>query len=138
VIQAGLKIKRVLLVEDSEGVREFVRSVLVAAGVVVTVARDGSEGLSVARADGYAFDLVITDIVMPGLYGPQMVDRLREARPDLPVLFMTGYADSASTREELRSEEELLEKPFSARALLDAIQTVSAKQLVEAEPAGQP
>jgi signal transduction histidine kinase/CheY-like chemotaxis protein len=138
VIQAGLKIKRVLLVEDSEGVREFVRSVLVAAGVVVTVARDGSEGLSVARADGYAFDLVITDIVMPGLNGPQMVDRLREARPDLPVLFMTGYADSASTREELRSEEELLEKPFSARALLDAIQTVSAKQLVEAEPAGQP
>jgi FixJ family two-component response regulator len=77
--------------------------------------------------------------VMPGLSGPQMVDRLREARPDLPVLFMTGYADGASTREELRTEEDrLLEKPFSARVLLDAIQAVPARQLVEAEPAGQP
>ena len=124
-IPSGLRVKRALVVEDADGVREFVRAALTGAGVAVTTAVDGAEGLLVARTEGYAFDLVISDIVMPGLSGPQMVERLREARPELPVLFITGYANDELAREELKSGRTgLIEKPFSVRSLLDAVQTV--------------
>jgi signal transduction histidine kinase/ActR/RegA family two-component response regulator len=130
--------KRVLVVEDDDGVREFVRAALVNEDVTVSIARDGAEGLAVARAEGYAFDLVISDVVMPVLSGPQMVGRLRESRPGLPVLFVSGYADDAVTRDELKAgKDRLLEKPFSAQALLDAAQAVSAPQVGVAEPAGR-
>jgi signal transduction histidine kinase/CheY-like chemotaxis protein len=125
LIPSGLRVKRALVVEDADGVREFVRVALMGAGVAVSTAVDGAEGLLVARAEGYAFDLVISDIVMPGLSGPQMVERLREARPELPVLFITGYANDELAREELRSGRTgLIEKPFSVRVLLDAVQAV--------------
>ena len=123
---SALKSKRALVVEDSDGVRDFVRAALTSAGMTVNVASDGAEGLAVARAEGYAFDLVVTDIVMPGLSGPQMVERLREARPDLPVLFVTGYADDALARELKAGRNSLLEKPFSARVFLDVVQGVIA------------
>lgn len=124
-IPTGLKVKRALVVEDADGVREFVRAALTSAGATVFAAVDGTDGLAVARAEGYAFDLVISDVVMPGLSGPQMVERLRDARPDLPVLFITGYADDALGREELKAGRTgLLEKPFTVRALLEAAHAV--------------
>jgi signal transduction histidine kinase/CheY-like chemotaxis protein len=136
-IRTGLKVKRALVVEDADGVREFVRTALASAGVTVFVAMDGAEGLAVARAEGYAFDLVVSDIVMPGLSGPQMVERLRETRPELPVLYITGYADDALGREELtHGRTGLLEKPFSARVLLDAVQAVASEKANALAPGG--
>jgi signal transduction histidine kinase/ActR/RegA family two-component response regulator len=124
-IPTGLKVKRALVVEDADGVRDFVRAALTSAGATVFVAGDGTEGLAVARAEGYAFDLVISDVVMPGLSGPQMVERLRDARPDLPVLFITGYADDALARDELKAcRTALLEKPFTVGTLLEAAHAV--------------
>jgi CheY-like chemotaxis protein len=99
------------------------------AGISVVSAKDGLEGLAKARADGFAFDIVVTDVVMPELSGPRMVERLREARPDLKVLYITGYADDAVTTASLRAGHELLlEKPFTARALRDAVSTLSRTQ----------
>jgi two-component system cell cycle sensor histidine kinase/response regulator CckA len=122
-----LGVSRVLLVEDNEGVRNFAREVLTRAGVKVAVASDGAEGIAVARAQGYEVDMIVTDIVMPELSGPQMVARIREARPELPVLFVTGWADDAVTREDMQmGREALIEKPFTAQALRDAIQTLAA------------
>jgi signal transduction histidine kinase/CheY-like chemotaxis protein len=137
-IPTGLRVKRALVVEDADGVREFVRAALTNAGVTVFAAVDGAEGLAVARAEGYAFDLVVSDIVMPGLSGPQMVERLRESRPDLPVLFITGYADDQLARAELKSGRTgLIEKPFSARALLEAAQAaVSDSKSWNSSPTG--
>jgi CheY-like chemotaxis protein len=121
-----LGVSRALLVEDDDGVREFAREVLIRAGISVVSAKDGLEGLAKARADGFAFDIVVTDVVMPELSGPRMVERLREARPDVRVLYITGYADDAVTKATLRAGHELLlEKPFTARALRDAISTLS-------------
>jgi two-component system, cell cycle sensor histidine kinase and response regulator CckA len=115
-------VTRALLVEDNDGVREFAREVLTRAGVTVFPARDGADGLRVADAETHAFDVVVTDVVMPTLNGPQMVERLRETRPDLKVLYITGYADDAVAGSKLRAGyEALLEKPFTARALREAI-----------------
>jgi signal transduction histidine kinase/ActR/RegA family two-component response regulator len=134
-IPSGLKVKRALVVEDADAVRDFVRVALENAGVEVFEASDGAEGLLVARAKGYAFDIVISDVVMPSVSGPQMVERLREARPDLAVLFITGYADNALTHEELKSARTgLIEKPFSARALLEAVEGVVADTRMPVAP----
>jgi two-component system, cell cycle sensor histidine kinase and response regulator CckA len=123
----SLGVARVLLVEDNEGVRDFAREVLTRSGAEVAIAVNGADGLEVARKNGYAFDLVVTDIVMPEMSGTQMVERLREVRPELRVLFMTGYADDPITRTELVAEREtLIEKPFSARVFREAIQSLTA------------
>jgi two-component system cell cycle sensor histidine kinase/response regulator CckA len=122
-------ITRVLLVEDDEGVRQFAREVLTRAGATVVEAHHGAHGLEVAERERHAFDLVVSDVVMPELSGPQMVERLREKNPTLRVLFITGYADDAVARENLRAgHESLLEKPFSARALREAIQVLAESQ----------
>jgi two-component system cell cycle sensor histidine kinase/response regulator CckA len=114
--------RRVLLVEDDEGVRDFAREVLTRAGLEVVQARDGVDGLGVAKAMSYAIDMVVTDVVMPRMGGRQMVEQLRAVLPDLPVLFISGYADDAQARRELGAGEiALLEKPFSARTLRDAV-----------------
>jgi signal transduction histidine kinase/ActR/RegA family two-component response regulator len=126
-VPGPLSVKRVLLVEDDEGVRNFVREVLERSGVRVSVANDGVDGLAVAREANYVFDLLITDVVMPRMNGRQMVERLRQSAPKMRVLFMTGYADNAITRGELDPAIELLiEKPFSARTLRNAVETVAA------------
>jgi two-component system cell cycle sensor histidine kinase/response regulator CckA len=122
-------IRRVLLVEDNEGVRHFAREVLTRAGATVFEAHHGAHGLAVAERERHAFDLVVSDVVMPEMGGPEMVERLREKNRALRVLFITGYADDAVAREDLRAgQESLLEKPFSARALREAI-----VQLVESQ-----
>jgi two-component system, cell cycle sensor histidine kinase and response regulator CckA len=118
--------KRVLLVEDDNDVRDFAREVLTRTGYTVFPARHGVDGLAVAQAQAYAFDLVVTDVVMPEMGGRQMVVKLRKIRPNLPVLYISGYADDAEARREVGAgEESLLEKPFTARTLRDAVMSVS-------------
>jgi PAS domain S-box-containing protein len=129
-------VSRALLAEDNDGVRDFAREVLIRAGISVIAATDGADGLAKARADGFTFDIVVTDIVMPELTGPQMVERLREVRPELRVLYLTGYADDAVTSGSLiPGREMLIEKPFTARALRDAISTLARTPV--AQPVGE-
>jgi DNA-binding NtrC family response regulator len=111
----------VLLVEDDDDVREFAREVLVRLGVSVVTARDGLDGLRVAMQHDYAFDVVVTDIVMPEMTGPQMVRQLRGLRPELDVLYVSGYADSARVRSELDPDAAFMAKPFTAVALERAV-----------------
>jgi two-component system cell cycle sensor histidine kinase/response regulator CckA len=80
------------------------------------------EGLAIAEANDRAIDVVVTDVVMPEMGGRQMVEHLRRLRPELRVLYISGYADDASARRELAAgEEALLEKPFTARRLREAV-----------------
>jgi CheY-like chemotaxis protein len=108
----------ILLVEDDPMVRRLASRSLGAAGYQVIEARDGDEALVTFRDLGGAVDLVLTDVVMPRRGGAELARELRELRPDVRVLFMSGYPN---TREErgagLPPDVDLVHKPFSPAAL---------------------
>jgi two-component system cell cycle sensor histidine kinase/response regulator CckA len=111
---------RVLLVEDEDMVRAVAERALTRAGYTVTPTADGEEGLA-AVANGGEFDIVVSDVVMPGMDGPAMARAIRKVRPDLPVLFMSGYAE-----EQLRDEIDIanmhfIAKPFSVQQIGDKV-----------------
>ena len=80
----------ILLVEDDAGVRAVVGAMLKRLGYRVITASDGSEGLRMLRHDAQPVDLVVTDVVMPRMSGPAMVQALHAVDPDVKVLFMSG------------------------------------------------
>jgi PAS domain S-box-containing protein len=102
---------RALVVEDNQLVRVMVRRVLVSRGCDVVEASGGAEALDLIARDG-RLDIVLSDVVMPGMSGPDLARRLRECRPDLPVLFMSGYADEVVARDPGTRDVEFLHKPF--------------------------
>jgi CheY-like chemotaxis protein len=109
--------ERLLVVEDDTVVRELVVEVLRDLGYAPLQASDGKSGLRVLEAAG-TIDLLVTDIGLPGLNGRQLADAARERRPDLKVLFITGYAESAAMAGGfLAPGMEMLTKPFAADAL---------------------
>jgi two-component system, cell cycle sensor histidine kinase and response regulator CckA len=118
----------ILLAEDEQDVRGVAREFLESGGYTVIEARDGAEALkNVERREG-AIDLLVTDMVMPGMTGQELTARLRQSRPDIRVLYMSGYseraaADSARGDSSMR----LLAKPFSRWALLRAVHEILKK-----------
>ncbi len=106
----------VLLVEDNEVVRDVTELMLGRAGYEVVSARDGAEALELA--DGRSFDLLLSDIVMPGLSGPETAALMRGRSPETAVLFMSGYAPET---EGSLDGAELLRKPFHPTELLAAV-----------------
>ena len=105
-----------LLAEDEPAVRQLARRVLVRAGYAVVEAEDGLAALEAMDGDAPHVDLLVTDLVMPRMGGRELARTLREARPGLRVLYMSGYADS--DRElALDSAEAFLEKPFDPATL---------------------
>jgi PAS domain S-box-containing protein len=115
----------VLLVEDEEAVRRVVLRQLDSAGYRVRAAASPHEALRVFTAEPDAFDVLLTDVVMPGMSGTQLASRLRESRPDLPVLFMSGYtAGPAPGGHALPRDGSLLHKPFQRSALLTALRRI--------------
>jgi PAS domain S-box-containing protein len=114
----------VLLAEDEVTVRRLAVRVLSRAGYTVLEAADGEEALRVAAAHGGAIDLLVTDVVMPRLGGRVLVSRLREARPAVPVVYMSGYTEEAVQRHGvLDPGTSFLGKPFTAEQLLGAVST---------------
>jgi CheY-like chemotaxis protein len=110
--------ERILLVEDEEVVRQLTRDLLAREGYDVVVAAEGEEALELAREQ--TFDLVITDMVMPNLSGKIVAARLLEQRPDLPIIFISGYAHDVLGGG-LGATEAFLQKPFSAQELWAAV-----------------
>lgn len=109
---------RILLSEDEDGVRDFVRAALELGGYAVVPAADAAQALARFRTSPAAFDLVLTDVVMPGRTGPELAADLRAVRPDVRVLFMSAFVGSAHA---LPAGAELLEKPFGIDELLAAV-----------------
>ena len=114
---------RILLVEDEDMVRAVAERALTRAGYDVTACDDGEVGLS-AITSGGEFDVIVSDVVMPGMDGPTMARVIRETHPDLPVLFMSGYAE-----EQLRKDIDIpkmyfLPKPFSVQQIGDKVADV--------------
>jgi PAS domain S-box-containing protein len=114
--------ERVLLVEDDPQVRAVSRRILTSLGYDVLVAADGEEGLRVARESILPIHLVATDVVMPRRSGVELAAALSEARPDLPVLYLTGYSEDYAALTDARARGAVvLLKPFTAAGLAAAI-----------------
>jgi two-component system cell cycle sensor histidine kinase/response regulator CckA len=115
----------VLLVEDEDMVRAVAERALVREGYSVITASDGEEGLALIEKGG-DFDIVVSDVVMPSMDGPAMVRAIRKLRPDLPVLFMSGYAESQLRAEIDVDAMHFIAKPFSVQQISDKVGAVLA------------
>ncbi len=114
--------KKILIVEDEQAVRTLISRILSRRGYEISTANNGVEGLE-ALENG-AFDLVISDIVMPKMKGTQMVRELRKEDPDTAVIFVTGYPQEDNF--ELGANDRLLLKPFNQQQLNDLVEEALA------------
>jgi nitrogen-specific signal transduction histidine kinase len=119
-------VETILVVEDQQTVRAFVVAALRQCGYDVLEASDGNEAIAVAGRHPGRLHLLLTDVVMPGMNGKELSGRLKELRPDLKVLFISGYtADAIAHRGVLDRGVAFLQKPFSpeelARKVRDAL-----------------
>jgi two-component system cell cycle sensor histidine kinase/response regulator CckA len=115
----------ILLVEDEEAVRHLARRVLEAGGYFVLAAEHAAEALEIAARHPGAIDLLVTDVIMPGMSGPRLSERLCVVRPRIKVLFISGYADAEiAERGVLNAETALLQKPFTPDTLLLRVREV--------------
>ena len=115
----------VLLVEDEEMVRKVVRRTLVAQGYTVVEAANGKEALSLALEDPARISLVLTDVMMPVMGGPELARRLWAEFPQLRVIFLSGYApDSMSAESAVPPGAILIEKPFTIEKLVMKVREV--------------
>jgi len=112
----------ILLVEDEGALRAIAREILEEHGYRVIEAEGPVEAIEIAKRHPDSLHLLVTDVVMPGMNGRLLAERLRSARPDLRILYMSGYTDDViAHRGVLESGTLLLEKPFTARALLGRV-----------------
>ena len=111
----------ILLAEDDDAVRQFACQTLTTYGYRVLEARDGEEALALAQQAHGVIHLLVTDIVMPGLTGPALAERLKTERPATRVLFMSGYADSAAALQNIELRRSFLPKPFLPGDLLKRV-----------------
>ncbi len=121
----------VLLVEDEDSVRTMTARILRQTGFVVLEASDGDAALETLEAYGGSLDLILTDVVMPGVGGLELADRAARLRPGMPVMFMSGYTErEVAGRGEGRPGTLLLNKPFRAGELVAAV-----RKVLDARPA---
>jgi two-component system cell cycle sensor histidine kinase/response regulator CckA len=112
----------ILLVEDEEAVRAFAARALASRGYKVYEAESGIEALDVMDEAGGKIDLVVSDVVMPELDGPSLLKELRKKRPDLKIIFISGYAEDAFKKNLPEGEDfQFLPKPFSLKQLAIAV-----------------
>ncbi len=110
----------VLVVEDEDGARKALREILEILGFEVTVAASGEEAEEAAA--GSAFDVLLTDLILPGIDGGELARRLARARPQMKVIVMSGYSEDETMRRGIRSGEvRFLQKPFDGHTLARAM-----------------
>jgi two-component system cell cycle sensor histidine kinase/response regulator CckA len=108
----------VLLVEDEPALRQLAVLMIERLGYRVVETADGDQALAAVTEKGVRPAVVLTDVVIPGMSGPALVERLREVLPEVKVVFMSGYTDDAVTsRGVMESSVNFLQKPFTMGAL---------------------
>ncbi|WP_226504495.1 response regulator [Pseudomonas sp. MWU16-30317] len=118
--------EHVLVVEDMASVRMFVHDVLVDAGYRCTLTEDADQALTLLAADG-SVDIVLTDVGLPQMNGRELADSVRQRHPQLPILFMTGYAENALDLQTFLEERmDMVIKPFRIADLLGRLRTLLA------------
>jgi two-component system, cell cycle sensor histidine kinase and response regulator CckA len=117
--------ERILLVEDEPGVRGFIGATLRGLGYHVVEASNGEEALQIASDLSVPPDMMITDVVMPGMGGRKLAEHITQSFPKIPVLFISGYTDDAVFRHGiLQDDVEFLHKPFTPAALSGKIREI--------------
>jgi DNA-binding NtrC family response regulator len=115
----------ILLVEDAEPLRKLAQTFLEAGGFRVFSAESGENALEVAARFGGAFDLLLTDVVMPGMNGRVLAEQMLPRQPGMRVLYMSGYTDSfIAGHGVLDPETHLLHKPFTEELLIRKVREV--------------
>lgn len=116
--------ERILVAEDEPAIRSAVSRILSAAGYEVLEAQDGTDALRLANADKGPIHLLLSDVMMPGMGGKELVRQLAESRPETRVVLMSGYTDDAVLRADLGAARyAFLQKPFTAREIMLAVRT---------------
>jgi two-component system cell cycle sensor histidine kinase/response regulator CckA len=114
----------ILLVEDEEAVRSFAARALRMRGYDVLEAGGGDEALEIVQS-GTDIHLIVTDVVMPNMDGPTMVKHVKQIKPEIPVIFMSGYAEEAFRRDgEGAGDIHFLPKPFGLKQLAAKVKDV--------------
>ena len=127
----------ILLAEDEPSVRDFTKRALERAGYTVLTARDGEEALQASRAWTDPIDVLLTDVVMPGMHGPELAYRIRQERPTIGILYISGYAeDAVATGGEFSTPGGFLSKPFTTDALIRALRRAGGGPGESVEPPG--
>jgi PAS domain S-box-containing protein len=116
--------KTVLVVEDEDEVRDLVVKALQTCGYAVMTASNGVEGLKLARSHDGPIDLLLTDVVMPKMNGPELAQSVRQLQPDIKLMFMSGYPDSVA---DVLPGVPMVRKPFTLKVLAQAVEQIFAE-----------
>jgi two-component system cell cycle sensor histidine kinase/response regulator CckA len=118
----------ILLAEDEEGVRELAQEILEDSGYQVLAAGSGVEAVRIAESHPGPIHLLLTDVVMPGMSGPDVARSVRALHPELAILYMSGYGGGAMTeRGALYPDAGVLAKPFSPDVLTRTVRDALAR-----------
>jgi len=117
--------ENILVVEDEEPIRKLVRAVLESRGYNLLLARDGEEAIAISEGHKGPINIMLTDLVMPGLSGLELARRLAPKRPEMKMLYMSGYTDDTVVRNGLlESSVAFIQKPFTPDALARKVREV--------------
>lgn len=127
--------RTILIVDDEQDILNVIDAALSREGFTVIRAHDGDMALELFQTLPVPIDLLLTDVVMPGISGPMLVDRLLAIQPSLPVLFMSGYDDRQIVqRYVLKEGFALLPKPFSLETLFRKVNELLPASPVNSNP----
>jgi CheY-like chemotaxis protein len=113
----------VLLVEDEHAVRSATAEFLRLHGYIVLEGKDGADALAVARSCGSTIDLLVTDVIMPNMGGGELARHLAPTRPEMKVLFVSGYAGKTVLNHKVDLDTNFLQKPYTLKQLSAKIRT---------------
>ena len=118
-VETGARPSTILLAEDEQGVRTFLEMALTRAGHKVIASRTGPDAVRAGESATEPIDLLIADVVMPGLSGPEVAEQLRRSHPEMRALFLSGYASHVALPERVTAEPaSFLQKPFTVETLM--------------------
>jgi PAS domain S-box-containing protein len=120
----------ILLIDDEDAVRRVITRLLERSGFTVLAAGDGPAALAIAQGHSGPIDVLLTDVVLPGMAGPEIAERLAAERPEMRVLYCSGYPGDEIARRGLEPGAAYLEKPFSHAALEQALSDLLVSDVV--------
>ncbi|MBA3430421.1 MAG: response regulator, partial [Actinobacteria bacterium] len=115
----------ILVVEDEDGVRSVVDRILSREGYEVVTAASGPEALETFGRHSGPIHLLLTDVVMPGMSGKELADRVRKVEPEIQIMYMSGYPEQIITQEGVEAGQTYIQKPFTAKELLSKVRDVN-------------
>jgi two-component system, cell cycle sensor histidine kinase and response regulator CckA len=124
----------ILIVEDQAEVRELAALFMKSAGYTVLTARDGVDALACVQSSQKQIDVVLTDVVMPNMRGPDLAKRLKSLRPDVKIIYMSGYLEYNGGSGEFLEDGFFLQKPFTRDTLVSKVMEALESEPISAGP----